>query len=154
MKRNMVDAILEMGEYHRFSKGIFSFVGFNTKYIPYEVAARESGESKWSVRKLFKYALDGIFAFSTAPLKISTGVGFLSAFGSVIYLIVVLIQKLAFGIDVPGYATIVVLLLLIGGIQLVCLGMVGEYIARMYVQTKNRPIYIEKEHLDTKNDKD
>lgn len=150
MKRRMVDAILSITEYHRFSKGIFSYVGFNTKYIPYEVAARESGRSKWSVGKLFKYALEGIFAFSTAPLKISTAVGFLSAAGSIGYLVAVLVQKLAFGIDVPGYATIVVLLLLLGGIQLVCLGMVGEYIARMYVQTKNRPIYIEKEHLDTK----
>ena len=153
MKRRMVDAILSLTEYHRFSKGIFGFVGFNTKYIPYEVCRRESGKTKWSPRKLFKYALDGIFAFSTAPLKISTGLGFLSALGSVIYLIVVIIQKLAFGIDAPGYATIVVLLLLIGGVQLVCLGMVGEYIARMYGETKRRPIYIEKEHLDTKNDR-
>lgn len=149
MKRSMVDAILSMTEFHRFSKGIFSYVGFNTKYIPYKVAERESGETKWSVKKLFHYALDGIFGFSTMPLKISTFVGFLSSFASIIYLIVVVIQKLAFGIAVPGYATLVVLILLIGGIQLFCVGILGEYIARMYVQTKKRPVYILKEHLDS-----
>jgi glycosyltransferase involved in cell wall biosynthesis len=147
MRRSMVDAILTMTEFHRFSKGIFSYVGFNTEYIPYQVEKRESGETKWSFRKLFRYALDGIFGFSTMPLKISTFIGFISSAASVIYLIAVIIQKLAFGIDVPGYATIVVLILLIGGIQLFCLGILGEYIARMYVQTKRRPIYISKEHL-------
>lgn len=147
MKRNMVDAILSMTEFHRFSKGIFSYVGFNTEYIPYVVAERESGESKWGFRKLFKYALEGIFAFSTKPLKISTYVGFFSAICSVIYLIVVIIQKLAFGIDVPGYATIVVLVLLLGGLQLSSLGILGEYLSKMYVQVKNRPVYILREHL-------
>lgn len=148
MRRSMVDAILTMTEFHRFSKGIFSYVGFNTRYIPYTVAKRESGETKWSFKKLTKYALDGIFGFSTMPLKISTFIGFASSMASVIYLITVIIQKLAFGIDVPGYATIVVLILLIGGIQLFSLGILGEYIARMYVQTKHRPIYICKEYLD------
>ena len=148
MKRKMVDAILSLSEFHRFSKGLFSYVGFNTKYIPYTVRQRESGVSKWSFGKLFKYALDGIFAFSTMPLKISTWVGFTSALASIVYLIVVIVQKLSFGIDVPGYATIVVLLLLIGGIQLFCLGILGEYIAKMYVQVKERPIYILREHLD------
>lgn len=147
MKRNMVDAILSMSEFHRFSKGIFSYVGFNTKYIPYIVAERESGESKWGFRKLFRYALEGIFAFSTKPLTISTYVGFFSAVCSVIYLIVVIIQKLAFDIKVPGYATIVVLILFIGGIQLFSLGILGEYISKMYVQVKNRPVYILREHL-------
>ena len=147
MKRVMVDAILQMSEFHRFSKGLFSYVGFNTKYIPYEVAVRESGESKWSFTKLFKYALEGIFAFSTAPLKFSTFIGIFSSVCSILYLIVVVIQKLAFGIDVPGYATIVVLLLLIGGLLLFCLGIIGEYLSKMYVQVKNRPIYILKEHL-------
>ena len=147
MRRSMVDAILTMTEFHRFSKGIFSYVGFNTEYIPYEAAKRESGETKWSLKKLTRYALDGIFGFSTLPLKISTFIGFLSSAASIIYLIAVVIQKLAFGIDVPGYATVVVLILLLGGIQLFCLGILGEYIARMYVQVKNRPIYISKEHL-------
>lgn len=147
MKRNMVDAILSMTEYHRFSKGIFSYVGFNTEYIPYEVALRQSGESKWSFRKLFKYAFDGIFAFSTAPLKLSTYVGIFSSLASIIYLIVVLIQKLAFEIPVPGYATLVVLILFIGGVQLFCLGMLGSYISKMYVQGKHRPIYILRDHM-------
>ena len=153
MKRSMVDAILSMTEFHRFSKGIFSYVGFNTKYIPYTAEQRESGKTKWSVGKLFKYALDGIFGFSTMPLKISTFIGFLSSVASIIYLIVVVIQKLAFGIAVPGYATLVVLILLIGGIQLFCLGILGEYIARMYVQTKQRPVYILKEHLSHADEK-
>lgn len=147
MKRTMVDAVLQMTEFHRFSKGIFSYVGFNTEYIPYEVAERESGESKWSFKKLFKYAFEGIFSFSTAPLKMSTYVGFTSSLLSILYLIFVVVQKFAFGIDVPGYATIVVLVLLLGGIQLFCLGVAGEYIAKMYVQSKNRPIFIVKNHL-------
>ena len=147
MRRSMVNAILSMTEYHRFSKGIFSWVGFNTEHMPYEVQPREHGETKWSFFKLFKYAIDGIVAFSTAPLKLATFIGFLSSILSVIYLIVVVVQKLCFGIDVPGYATIVVLLLLLGGLILFCLGIIGEYIAKIYVQMKNRPIYIEKEYF-------
>lgn len=154
MKRKMVDAVIEMGEYHRFSKGIFSFVGFNTEYIPYTVEERESGESKWGFRKLFKYAIEGIVSFTTFPLKLSTYIGLFSSFASIIYLIVVVIQKLAFGINVPGYATIVVLVLLLGGLQLFCLGLLGEYLSKIYVQVKNRPIYILKEHLGNKDKKD
>lgn len=146
LKRSMVDAVLQMTEYHRFSKGIFSWVGFNTKYIPYTAQARETGSTKWSTGKLLKYAIDGIISFSTIPLKLSTIVGFFSAAAAIIYLIVVVIQKLAFGIDVPGYATIVVLLLLIGGIQLFFLGVLGEYLSKIYLQVKQRPIYILKEH--------
>lgn len=150
MRRVMVDAVLQMTEYHRFSKGILSWVGFNTKYIPYEAAERASGESKWGFRKLVKYALEGIVAFSTFPLRLSSYVGFFSCLASFIYLIVVIVQKLAFGIDVPGYATIVVLLLLFGGLQLLCLGLLGEYISKIYIQTKHRPIYLLKEHLGKK----
>lgn len=154
MRKNMVDAILQMTEYHRFSKGLFSYVGFNTKYIPYQVSERESGKTKWSFGKLFKYALEGIFAFSTLPLKISTYAGFISSICSLLYLVVVVLQKLIKGIDVPGYATIVVLLLFIGGLQLFCLGLLGEYISKMYVQVKDRPIYILKEYLhNDENDK-
>ncbi|MFR5875197.1 MAG: glycosyltransferase family 2 protein, partial [Eubacterium sp.] len=152
MRRNMIDALLKMTEYHRFSKGLFSWVGFNTKYIPYEADERLNGTSKWGAGKLFKYALEGIFAFSTAPLRFSTYVGLLSSFASVIYLIVVVLKKLISGIDVPGYATIVVLILLIGGIQLFSLGIMGEYFSKMYVQVKNRPIYILKSHLDGDSD--
>lgn len=147
MKRNMVNAILQMTEYHRFSKGIFSWVGFNTEYIPYTVEERESGESKWGFRKLLKYAFEGIVSFTTFPLRLSAYVGISSAIISIIYLIVVVVQKLAYGISVPGYATIVVLLLLLGGIQLFCLGILGEYLSKIYVQVKNRPVYVLKEHL-------
>lgn len=147
LKRTMVDAIIEMTEYHRFSKGIFSWVGFNTKYIPYTVEERQFGETKWSYGKLFKYAFDGIISFSTFPLKLATGVGLVTAFASIIYLVIVVLQKLIFGIDVPGYATIVVLVLFLGGMQLFCLGILGEYLSKIYVQVKNRPIYILKEHL-------
>ena len=153
LNRKMVDAILSMGEYHRFSKGIFSWVGFNTKYIPYEVAEREVGESKWSFFKLFKYAVEGIMAFSTLPLRLSMGIGFVASIISIIYLIVVVLQKLISGIDIPGYATIIVLILFLGGMQLFCLGILGEYISKVYVQVKSRPIYILKEHLKY-NDKE
>lgn len=153
MKRSMVDAILQMTEYHRFSKGIFSWVGFNTEYIPYEVAERESGESKWGFRKLFKYALEGVISFSTFPLKISTIIGFFFSLISIIYLIVVVIQKLAFGIDIPGYATIIVLILLLGGLQLFSLGVMGEYLSKVYVQSKNRPVYILRKHLGDDDEK-
>ena len=149
MKRSMVNAVLGMTEFHRFSKGIFSYVGFNTVYIPYVAEKREAGTSKWNPIKLFKYALEGIFAFSTKPLKLSTVVGFLSSFASIVYLVVVIIQKLAFGIAVPGYATIVVLLLLIGGIQLFCLGILGEYVSKIYIEAKRRPVYIQKEVLES-----
>ncbi len=151
MKRKMVNAILEMTEYNRFSKGIFSWIGFNTKYIPYTVADRESGETKWNFRKLMRYAIDGIVSFSTAPLKLSIYVGFISAALSIIYLIVVIVQKLCFGISVPGYATIVVLLLFLGGTQLFCMGLLGEYLAKVFTQVKNRPIFILKDYL-TKDD--
>ena len=153
MSRTMVNTILSMTEYHRFSKGIFSWIGFNTEYIPYEVAKREHGETKWSAGKLFRYAMGGIIAFSTAPLKFVTLIGFASAFLSMAYMIFVIIQKLCFGIDIPGYATIIVLLLVIGGLILFCLGIIGEYLAKMYVQLKNRPIYIEREHIENRKDK-
>lgn len=153
MKRKMVDAVLQLGEYHRFSKGIFSFVGFNTEYMPYTVCERESGESKWNFVKLVKYAIEGIVSFTTFPLKLSAYIGFFSSLASINYLIVVVIQKLAFGISVPGYATIVVLVLLLGGLQLFCLGILGEYISKIYVQVKNRPVYILKNHLGAEKEK-
>lgn len=144
-RRPMVEAILRMDEYFRFSKGLFSWVGFNTKFIPYEVEERATGTSKWSFWKLFKYAMEGIFAFTTAPLRISTVIGLLTSLLSIIYLVVVVVQKLVFGNPVAGYPTIVVLILLLGGIQLLSIGIIGEYIARTYIQTKDRPIYIAKD---------
>lgn len=153
MNRAMIDAVVNMGEYHRFSKGIFSFVGFNTQYIPYVAAERENGESKWSFVKLLKYAFEGIVSFTSFPLKLASYTGIISSVVSVIYLLVVVIQKLAFGINVPGYATIVVLLLLLGGLQLFCLGILGEYLAKVYDQVKNRPVYILKEHITNGDNK-
>lgn len=145
--RGMANAILEMSEYHRFSKGIFSWIGFNTEYIPYEVQERNAGETKWSFSKLMRYALDGISAFSTKPLQLATYVGMFSSIASIIYMIVVIIKRLAFGDPVSGYATIVALILLIGGIQLFCMGIMGTYIAKTYIQSKHRPIYIAREVL-------
>lgn len=149
MRRSMVSAVLQMTEYHRFSKGIFSWVGFSTHYLPYEVRAREKGCSKWSFWSLFRYAMEGIVAFSTAPLKLATVTGFASSLAAIVYMIVVVIQKLTRGIPVAGYATIVALILLLGGLILFCLGIMGEYLARMYIQVKNRPVFIEKTHLES-----
>lgn len=151
-RRSMVDSILSLGEYYRFSKGIFSWVGYNTYYMPYEVKERATGQTTWSFWKLFKYAVEGIVSFSTAPLRLATFIGLISSFVSVIYLLVVIIQKIFFSISVPGYATIVVLILLIGGLQLFSLGLLGEYVARTYVETKKRPIYIAKEIIYNSKD--
>ncbi len=145
--RGVADSILEMGEYHRFSKGIFSWIGFNTKYIPYEVQERNAGETKWSFTKLVRYAFEGISAFSTKPLKLATYIGITASFAAIIYLIVVVFKRIFFGDPVSGYATIVGLILLLGGIQLFCIGIIGSYLAKTYVQSKNRPIYIAKEIL-------
>ena len=145
--RGVADAILEMGEYHRFSKGIFSWIGFNTKFIPYEVQERNAGETKWGFKKLVKYALEGISAFSTKPLKLATYIGMFTSFAAIVYLVVVVIQRLFFNVAVSGYATIVGLILLLGGIQLFCIGIIGSYLAKIYIQGKHRPIYIAKEIL-------
>ena len=147
MRRPVVEALLSLSEYHRFSKGLFSWVGFETRYIPYQVRARESGASKWSLTKLFRYAWEGILSFSTVPIKMAIYLGVISAALAFLYLVVVLVQKLAFSIDVPGYATIVCLILLLGGLQLFFLGILGEYIGRIYIQTKRRPNYLLREHL-------
>lgn len=147
-RRKMVQAVIDMPEYHRFSKGIFSWVGFNTKYIPYDVCEREAGQSKWSVKSLFKYAVDGIVSFTTAPLKLATAIGTIMFFVSIVYIAIVVIEKLFFGIAVAGYATIVALILLFGGLQLLCLGIIGEYIAKIYEQVKDRPLYIIKKKYE------
>lgn len=147
-RRKMVQAVIDMPEYHRFSKGIFSWVGFNTKYIPYDVCEREAGQSKWSVKSLFKYAVDGIVSFTTAPLKLATAIGTVMFFVSIVYIAIVVIEKLFFGIAVAGYATIVALILLFGGLQLLCLGIIGEYIAKIYEQVKDRPLYIIKKKYE------
>lgn len=150
-RRNMVDAIISMTEYYRFSKGIFSWVGFNTYYIPYQADIRKNGKSSWSFWKLFKYAIDGIVSFTTAPLRIATFLGIVISVLSFIYVIVLVLQTFIFGIDVPGYASTLSVVLLLGGIQLFALGIIGEYLARTYVETKKRPIYIVKEKITKEN---
>ncbi len=154
LRHNVVDAILEMKEYSRFSKGIFSWVGFNTEYMPYVAEARTAGKSSWSFKKLFSYAVEGITAFTTFPLKLSAYFGGICSVAALIYMIVVIIQKLAQGIDIPGYATLVVLILFIGGAQLMMLGIVGQYIAKIYLQSKNRPIYLIKNYLSGGSDEE
>ena len=153
LRRNMVNAVLELQEHYRFSKGIFSWVGFHNQEFPYEVKDRNSGSSKWGFRKLFKYAFDGIIAFTTVPLKFSTYVGAIASIFSFVYLLVVIIQKLFFGISIPGYPTIITLMLFLGGLELLSLGIMGAYIGRNYIETKKRPIYVARERLSSKDKK-
>lgn len=141
----MVEAIISLPEYFRFSKGIFSWVGYKTYYMPYEVQKRNSGTSKWSFKSLVAYALEGFISFTMFPLKIATVLGCITSSLAIVYLFVIIYQKLFCAASFSGYPTIVGLILLLGGIQLFVLGIMGEYIARIYVQGKNRPIYIEKE---------
>lgn len=146
-RRSVRDSILEIGEYHRFTKGIFAWVGYNTEYIPYTACDRHAGTTKWSFWNLLNYAIEGIIGFSTAPLRFATYIGGFAAVAAVLYLISVVVEKLCFGIPVPGYATIIVLILLLGSIQLFCIGIIGEYVGRTFEQSKNRPVYIAKEIL-------
>lgn len=147
--RKMIDAVLSMSEYYRFSKGLFAFVGFNTYFMPYEAQARASGASKWSFWKLFRYAVEGIVSFSTAPLRLTTVLGLLFSGASFLYLLIVVLQKLLVGIEIAGYPTLVALILLLGGIQLLALGIIGEYLARNYVETKRRPVYIVRDVIES-----
>ena len=146
-RKQVVDKILSLGEANRFSKGIFSWVGFNIKYINYKVEDRKKGTSKWTFFKLFSYAIDGFINFSIAPLKIAIYAGTLSSVAAFIYFIAVIIKTLFLCETVQGYPTIVSLILLIGGIQLLCIGILGEYLGKTYLETKQRPIYIEKERI-------
>ena len=147
-RRSVRDSILELAEYHRFSKGIFAWVGYNTHYIPYTACERAAGTTKWSFWKLVNYAIEGIIGYSTVPLRLATCLGGITGVAAVLYLLWVIVEKLVWGIDVPGYATIIVLTLLLGAIQLFCIGIIGEYVGRTFEQTKDRPIYIAKEILE------
>lgn len=144
-RKSVRDSILSLGEYHRFSKGIFAWVGYTTDFIPYTACQRMNGKTKWNFWKLFNYAIEGIIGFSTAPLRLATICGSVTGAAALIYLICVIAEKLTRGIAVPGYATIIVLLLLFSSIQLFCIGIIGEYVGRSFEQGKNRPIYIAKE---------
>jgi len=147
-RRSVRDSILELNEYHRFSKGIFAWVGYNTHFIPYTACERAAGTTKWSFWKLVEYAIEGIIGYSTAPLRLATVLGSISGIAAILYLISVIVEKLAFGIDTPGYPTIIVLILFFGAMQLFCIGIIGEYVGRTFEQSKSRPIYIAKEVLD------
>lgn len=142
MRRSMVNAILSMGEYNRFSKGIFGWVGFRTYWLPYENVERVAGETKWNFWKLFKYAIDGIINFSQVPLSIASWAGIGLTFISVVSLIFIVIRKIMVGDPVAGWASTICIMLFIGGVQLFCLGIIGQYIAKIYMEVKNRPHFI------------
>ena len=142
MHRDMVEAIIEMGEYNRFSKGIFGWVGFKTYWLAYENVERVAGETKWSFWKLFKYAIDGIINFSQAPLSVASWFGIIMTGFSFVALIGIILRKLIFGDSVTGWASTICVIILIGGIQMFCMGIMGQYISKMYMEVKNRPHYI------------
>ena len=146
-RRCVAQNIIDLGEYHRFSKGIFAWVGYETCFIPYTACERVAGTTKWSFRKLFNYAIDGIIGYSPAPLRMATYLGGVTAFAAVLYLLWVIMEKLFWGIPIPGYATVIVLILALGAMQLICIGIIGEYVGRTFEQSKNRPIYVAKEIL-------
>ncbi len=145
MSRKMVDSIVALGEVQRFSKGIFCWVGYDTQWIPYENVERTIGTTKWSFKGLVHYAMDGIISFSTVPLKILIIMGFIISGIAIVYALFVLIKTLVVGIDAPGYASTLIILLFLGGIIEMSIGVVGEYISRIYTEVKHRPIYITKE---------
>lgn len=142
MSRQFVEAVLSCEEYNRFSKGLFGWVGFKTKWLEFENVERVAGETKWSFWKLFKYAIEGIVAFSTAPLVLSTIIGIILGLFAFIFMIIIIIRKFAFGDPVQGWASTACIILLIGGIQMLCMGILGQYLARIYTEAKKRPIYI------------
>lgn len=145
MTRQMVDAILSMKEYNRYSKGIFSFVGFDTKWIEYENQERVAGTTKWNFWKLFSYAIDGITAFSTVPLVIAAIIGVLFCIIAFIMILIIILKTLIWGDPVGGWPSLACIIFLVGGVQLFCTGIIGQYLAKAYLETKNRPIYIIKE---------
>lgn len=145
MTRQMVDAIISMKEYNRYSKGLFSFVGFNTKWIDFEIEDRAAGTSKFNFWKLFSYAIEGIVAFSTTPLVFAALLGVIFCFIAFVLIIFIIVKTLVWGDPVGGWPSMVCIMFFVGGIQLFCTGIIGEYLAKTYLETKNRPIYIVKE---------
>lgn len=142
MNRKMLDAIVSMGEYNRFSKGIFGWVGFRTKWLPYENHERVAGETKWSFWKLFLYSLQGIVAFSTAPLAAASVIGLLLCFAAFLMVLVIIAKTLLFSDPVGGWPSLACMVMFMGGINLFCTGILGQYLAKTYLETKHRPIYI------------
>ena len=142
MSRKMVDAVLEMSEYNRFSKGIFGWVGFRTKWLPYENVERVAGETKWSFWKLLLYSLQGIVGFSTVPLALASVLGLVLCVVSFLMVLYIIIKTLLFGDPVGGWPSLACMVMFMGGIQLFCMGILGQYLAKTYLETKHRPIYI------------
>lgn len=142
MKREMVESIVAMGEYNRFSKGIFGWIGFKTYWLPFKNVERVAGETKWNFWKLFKYAIDGIINFSEAPLSIASWTGIGMTFVSFIIMLIIIVRRLCFGDPVAGWASTMCVIIFIGAIQLFCMGIMGQYIAKTYNETKHRPHYI------------
>jgi len=147
MTRQMVDAILSMQEYNRFTKGIFGWVGFNTKWLEYENVERARGETKWNFWKLFIYSLDGITAFSTMPLMIASVVGVLFCLLAFAMIIFIIVRKMVFGDPVAGWPSLVCIMLFLSGVQFFCTGILGQYLAKTYMEVKRRPIYLVKEEI-------
>ncbi len=147
MTRKMVDAILSMPEYNRFSKGIFGWVGFETKWLEFENVERKKGETKWSFWKLFLYSIEGITAFSTAPLAFAAFMGVLFCLASFALIIFTIVRKALFGDPTSGWPSLVCIISMISGVQLFCLGIVGQYLAKTYMEVKRRPIYLVKEEI-------
>ena len=142
MTRKMVDAVISMKEYNRYSKGLFSFVGFRTKWIEFENQERVAGTTKWNFWKLFTYAIDGIVGFSTQPLLIAAFLGVLFCLIAFIMIVVIIVKTLAFGDPVSGWPSLACIIFLVGGVNLFCTGIIGEYLAKVYLEVKERPIYI------------
>ena len=147
MNRKFVDALLSLGEYNRFSKGLFGWVGFKTKWLEYENVERVAGETKWSFWKLFAYAIEGIVAFSTAPLQVSALLGVIMSFIAFVAIIFIVVRKLVCGDPVAGWASLASIIVFVGGIQMFFIGVLGEYLAKAYLEIKDRPKYI----IDKKN---
>ena len=148
MKRSMIDAIVELNEYNRFSKGIFGWIGFRTYWLSYENVERVAGETKWNFWKLFKYAIDGIINFSQVPLSLASYGGVFLTFVSFIAVIFVIVRRLVFGDPVDGWASLVCIITFIGGVQLFCMGIMGQYLSKTYMETKKRPHFIVAESND------
>ncbi|MDF2907655.1 MAG: glycosyltransferase family 2 protein [Herbinix sp.] len=145
MRRQMVDSILELTEYNRFTKGIFSWVGYQTKWIEYVNVERAAGTTKWSFWKLFLYSVDGIIAFTTAPLALASVFGMIFCLIALVLIIIIIIKTLIFGDPTAGWPSLICIICLIGGVQLFCTGILGQYLARTYLETKRRPVYVVKE---------
>lgn len=147
MTRQVVDAILSMTEYNRFTKGIFGWVGYETKWLEYENVERKKGETKWSFWKLFLYSLEGIIAFSTVPLTIASVAGVLFCLVAFVIIIVTIVRKLLFGDPTSGWPSLVCIIMMVSGVQLFCLGIVGQYLSKTYMEVKRRPIYLVREEI-------